>query len=160
MKIGCKLERAYSLGVGPLSPIFCLCDARFLDWRSMCLFQEIVSPSLPAIKRSNGRPSREEMATAMLFCRLAGEHSLAVKRRRWGVKCGGVIGLLSLMGRYLPRSWTLDGVQSPSSSLIPHLILYCCIGSGRVAPDRRWFGNTRVIKQEELDKFREEMSTR
>ncbi|CAM9290266.1 unnamed protein product [Pylaiella littoralis] len=32
--------------------------------------------------------------------------------------------------------------------------------SGRVAPDRRWFGNTRIIKQEELDKFREEMSTR
>ncbi|CAM9494260.1 unnamed protein product [Ectocarpus sp. 8 AP-2014] len=32
--------------------------------------------------------------------------------------------------------------------------------TGRVAPDRRWFGNTRVIKQEELDKFREEMSTR
>lgn len=31
---------------------------------------------------------------------------------------------------------------------------------GRVAPDRRWFGNTRIIKQEELDKFREEMSTR
>lgn len=32
--------------------------------------------------------------------------------------------------------------------------------TGRVAPDRRWFGNTRVIKQEELDKFREEMTTR
>lgn len=32
--------------------------------------------------------------------------------------------------------------------------------AGRVAPDRRWFGNTRIIKQEELDKFREEMSTR
>ncbi|CAN0062663.1 unnamed protein product, partial [Laminaria digitata] len=32
--------------------------------------------------------------------------------------------------------------------------------TGRVAPDRRWFGNTRIIKQDELDKFREEMSTR
>ncbi|CAM9298082.1 unnamed protein product [Discosporangium mesarthrocarpum] len=32
--------------------------------------------------------------------------------------------------------------------------------AGRVAPDRRWFGNTRVIKQEELDRFREEMTTR
>ncbi|CAM9443876.1 unnamed protein product [Choristocarpus tenellus] len=32
--------------------------------------------------------------------------------------------------------------------------------TGRVAPDRRWFGNTRVIKQEELDRFREEMTTR
>ena len=30
--------------------------------------------------------------------------------------------------------------------------------TGRVQPDRRWFGNTRVIGGEELDKFREEMS--
>ena len=31
-------------------------------------------------------------------------------------------------------------------------------GTGRVAPDRRWFGNTRVVGAAELDKFREEMS--
>jgi len=31
--------------------------------------------------------------------------------------------------------------------------------TGRVAPDRRWFGNTRVVGATELDKFREEMST-
>lgn len=30
----------------------------------------------------------------------------------------------------------------------------------RIAPDRRWFGNTRTISQGELDKFREDMSTR
>ena len=30
----------------------------------------------------------------------------------------------------------------------------------RIAPDRRWFGNTRVISQTELDKFRDEMTTR
>ena len=30
--------------------------------------------------------------------------------------------------------------------------------SGRIAPDRRWFGNTRVVGATELDKFREEMS--
>jgi len=30
--------------------------------------------------------------------------------------------------------------------------------TGRVQPDRRWFGNTRVIGGEELDKFREEMT--
>lgn len=29
----------------------------------------------------------------------------------------------------------------------------------RIAPDRRWFGNTRVISQNELDKFRDEMTT-
>uniref|UniRef100_K3WX25 Nucleolar GTP-binding protein 2 n=1 Tax=Globisporangium ultimum (strain ATCC 200006 / CBS 805.95 / DAOM BR144) TaxID=431595 RepID=K3WX25_GLOUD len=31
-------------------------------------------------------------------------------------------------------------------------------GSARVQPDRRWFGNTRVVGQKELDKFRNEMS--
>ena len=30
--------------------------------------------------------------------------------------------------------------------------------SARVAPDRRWFGNTRTMSQTELDKFREEMT--
>jgi nuclear GTP-binding protein len=30
--------------------------------------------------------------------------------------------------------------------------------TGRIAPDRRWFGNTRTIGGEELDKFREEMT--
>lgn len=32
--------------------------------------------------------------------------------------------------------------------------------TGRIAPDRRWFGNTRVVGQTELDKFREEMSSK
>lgn len=31
--------------------------------------------------------------------------------------------------------------------------------TGRIAPDRRWFGNTRTIGASELDKFREEMRT-
>jgi nuclear GTP-binding protein len=30
--------------------------------------------------------------------------------------------------------------------------------SARIAPDRRWFGNTRTISQNDLDKFREEMT--
>ena len=30
----------------------------------------------------------------------------------------------------------------------------------RIQPDRRWFGNTRVIGQKQLDQFREEMSTK
>jgi len=30
--------------------------------------------------------------------------------------------------------------------------------TGRIAPDRRWFGNTRVVNPTELDKFRDEMS--
>lgn len=30
--------------------------------------------------------------------------------------------------------------------------------TGRIAPDRRWFGNTRVVAPTDLDKFREEMT--
>ena len=30
--------------------------------------------------------------------------------------------------------------------------------TGRIAPDRRWFGNTRVVGPKELDQFREEMA--
>jgi nuclear GTP-binding protein len=30
--------------------------------------------------------------------------------------------------------------------------------TGRIAPDRRWFGNTRVVNPTDLDKFREEMT--
>lgn len=30
--------------------------------------------------------------------------------------------------------------------------------TGRIAPDRRWFGNTRVVGSTELDRFREEMT--
>lgn len=31
--------------------------------------------------------------------------------------------------------------------------------TGRIAPDRRWFGNTRVVNPTDLDKFREEMTS-
>ena len=30
----------------------------------------------------------------------------------------------------------------------------------RIQPDRRWFGNTRVIGQKQLDQFRDEMSAK
>lgn len=30
----------------------------------------------------------------------------------------------------------------------------------RIQPDRRWFGNTRVIGQKQLEQFREEMSAK
>ncbi|KAL3138740.1 Nuclear/nucleolar GTPase 2 [Trebouxia sp. C0010 RCD-2024] len=32
--------------------------------------------------------------------------------------------------------------------------------NSRIQPDRRWFGNTRVVGQKQLDQFREEMSTK
>ena len=31
--------------------------------------------------------------------------------------------------------------------------------TGRIAPDRRWFGNTRVVNPTDLDRFKEEMTT-
>lgn len=30
--------------------------------------------------------------------------------------------------------------------------------TGRVQPDRRWFGNTRTLSAEEIDKFRDEVT--
>ena len=33
-------------------------------------------------------------------------------------------------------------------------------GMAKIAPDRRWFGNTRTMSQKELDRFREEMTTK
>lgn len=32
--------------------------------------------------------------------------------------------------------------------------------AARVQPDRRWFGNTRTVKQDELDRFREEIAAK
>ena len=32
--------------------------------------------------------------------------------------------------------------------------------NSRIQPDRRWFGNTRVVGQKQLEQFREEMSTK
>ena len=32
--------------------------------------------------------------------------------------------------------------------------------STRIQPDRRWFGNTRVVGQQQLEKFRDEMSSK
>ena len=32
--------------------------------------------------------------------------------------------------------------------------------STRIVPDRRWFGNTRVIGQKQLEEFREDMATK
>ena len=30
----------------------------------------------------------------------------------------------------------------------------------RIQPDRRWFGNTRVVGQKQLEQFREQMSSK
>ena len=32
--------------------------------------------------------------------------------------------------------------------------------NSRIQPDRRWFGNTRVIGQKQLEQFRDEMSSK
>jgi hypothetical protein len=47
---------------------------------------------------------------------------------------------------------------------VPHCLFYraqelqsSALPSTRIQPDRRWFGNTRVVEQKKLDAFREEM---
>ena len=38
------------------------------------------------------------------------------------------------------------------------LIIFCILGTqSRVAPHQKWFGNTRVVKQDALQMFQEEM---
>jgi nuclear GTP-binding protein len=51
-----------------------------------------------------------------------------------------------IIGGSLMMSTTAGG------KAIPH--------AARIAPNRRWFGNTRIIGQNELDSFREEMTTK
>lgn len=46
---------------------------------------------------------------------------------------------------------THTGLQDLQSKDLPNT---------RIQPDRRWFGNTRVIGQKQLDQFRDEMSAK
>ncbi len=44
------------------------------------------------------------------------------------------------------------------STLFPYTTLFRSDGPARIAPNRKWFGNTRTITPEKLDTFREEMA--
>lgn len=51
-------------------------------------------------------------------------------------------------------------VRNSKGRILHHDLQSKEMPSTRIQPDRRWFGNTRVVNQKELERFREEMRTR
>ncbi|KAL9667455.1 hypothetical protein QQ045_001814 [Rhodiola kirilowii] len=50
--------------------------------------------------------------------------------------------------------------RSRKGKILRHELQSTELPSTRIAPDRRWFGNTRTIKQKQLEFFRDELQTR
>ncbi|KAK4711615.1 hypothetical protein R3W88_006128 [Solanum pinnatisectum] len=50
--------------------------------------------------------------------------------------------------------------RNPQGHIIKHDLQSKELPSTRIQPDRRWFDNTRVVNQKELEFFREELQTR
>ncbi|KAG8364958.1 hypothetical protein BUALT_Bualt18G0052700 [Buddleja alternifolia] len=50
--------------------------------------------------------------------------------------------------------------RNAAGRILKHDLQSKDLPSTRIMPDRRWFGNTRVVNQKELEFFREELSTR
>ncbi|KAI5061458.1 hypothetical protein GOP47_0023963 [Adiantum capillus-veneris] len=51
-------------------------------------------------------------------------------------------------------------VRNSEGRILHHDLQSRDLPSTRIQPDRRWFGNTRVVNQKELERFREDMRTR
>lgn len=51
-------------------------------------------------------------------------------------------------------------VRNSKGRILHHDLQSHDMPSTRIQPDRRWFGNTRVVNQRELERFREDMRTR
>lgn len=51
-------------------------------------------------------------------------------------------------------------VRNSEGRILHHDLQSQDLPSTRIQPDRRWFGNTRVVNQKELERFREDMRTR
>lgn len=75
-----------------------------------------------------------------------------------------LIGTILIYKELSPWGWPIQKVLQflPVSALSPHMIQtsprFLSPGTqARVAPNQRWFGNTRVIGQKALHNFQEEM---
>jgi nuclear GTP-binding protein len=91
---------------------------------------------------SSGNPDRKpkggSMRSKSTITRLNMYNSGRPERNRDGKIVGGILMMNNTAG---------------GKTLAPN-------AQARIAPDRRWFGNTRTIAQTELDKFRDDMSLR
>ncbi|KAJ7517359.1 hypothetical protein O6H91_21G020600 [Diphasiastrum complanatum] len=83
------------------------------------------------------------------------KHSLDQKRRdgnKEGIRSSATVRRLSM--------YKSKPVRNSKGHILHQELQSNELPSTRIQPDRRWFGNTRVVGQKELETFREEMRTR
>ncbi|KAK3037931.1 hypothetical protein RJ639_031822 [Escallonia herrerae] len=83
------------------------------------------------------------------------KHSLDVNRAGDGSKGGRSSATVRRLKMYKTRP-----KRDTKGKVIKHDLQSKELPSTRIQPDRRWFGNTRVVNQKELEFFREELQSR
>ncbi|XP_024527850.1 nuclear/nucleolar GTPase 2 [Selaginella moellendorffii] len=85
------------------------------------------------------------------------KHSLDANRRDGG---SGAAGMRSSATVRRLNMYQSRPRRDSKGKVLHHELQSKDLPSTRIQPDRRWFGNTRVVGQKELETFREEMRTR
>ncbi|PSR95682.1 Nuclear/nucleolar GTPase [Actinidia chinensis var. chinensis] len=83
------------------------------------------------------------------------KHSLDVNRESKGTKGGRSAATVRRLKMYNTRP-----KRNSKGKVLKHDLQSSELPSTRIQPDRRWFGNTRVVNQKELEFFREELQSR
>lgn len=83
------------------------------------------------------------------------KHSLDANRANGGMKDGRSAATVRRLKMYNTRP-----KRNSKGNILKHEFQSKELPSTRIQPDRRWFGNTRVVNQKELEFFREELQTR
>lgn len=86
------------------------------------------------------------------------KHSLD-ERRRDGKLPGGAGARSSATVRRL-QMYKTRPTRDSKGKVLHNPLQSRALPQTRIQPDRRWFGNTRVVGQRELERFREEMRTK
>ncbi|XP_052178525.1 nuclear/nucleolar GTPase 2 [Diospyros lotus] len=83
------------------------------------------------------------------------KHSLDVNRQSNGSKASRSASTVRRLKMYNSRPR-----RDTKGKIVKHDLQSKELPSTRIQPDRRWFGNTRVVNQKELEFFREELQSR
>ncbi|XP_075506547.1 nuclear/nucleolar GTPase 2 [Primulina tabacum] len=83
------------------------------------------------------------------------KHSLDVNRNNNKAKDGRSAATVRRLKMYNTRP-----TRNTKGKILKHDLQSKDLPSTRIMPDRRWFGNTRVVNQKELEYFREELQNR
>ena len=119
--------------------------------------------------RTPPKQGDRNMRTADTIARLKMYNNGKAVRNKEGKIVGGQFMMKDRAGDSKITNGTRHFLSLESSCLAyavvfnTKLILYVLVSllllaTGRIAPDRRWFGNTRVVAQSDMDKFRAEMT--